>query len=91
MHGNSMLDWKEKQRDWMSKGRTVLIQNDKSNANEANNYCPITCLPLTWRLLTGIIIVAEIDGFPDNEGMLTRRAERMQKEVKGYWGPIIHR
>ena len=70
MYGNSMLDWKEKQRDWMSKGRTVLIQDDKSNANEANSYCPITCLPLTWRLLTGIIIVAEIYGFPENEGIL---------------------
>ena len=30
---------------WMTKRRTVLIQKDKSKGNEANNYCPITCLP----------------------------------------------
>ena len=41
---------------WMIKGRTVLIQNDKSKGNEASNYRPITCLPLTWKLLTGIIL-----------------------------------
>ena len=31
---------------WMTKGRTVLIQNDKSKGRDASNYLPITCLPL---------------------------------------------
>ena len=35
---------------WMTTGRTVIIQKDKSKGNEASNYCPITCLPLTWKL-----------------------------------------
>lgn len=40
---------------WMTKGRTVLIQKDKSKGNEVSNYRPITCLPLMWKTLTGII------------------------------------
>ena len=32
---------------WMTKGRTGIIQKDKSKGNEASNYRPITCLPLT--------------------------------------------
>ena len=45
---------------WITKGRTVLIQKDKSKGSEANNYCPITCLPFTWKLLAGIIAVKSI-------------------------------
>ena len=40
---------------WMTKGRTVLIQKDKSTGIEPSNYRPITCLPLVWKLLTGLI------------------------------------
>ena len=69
---------------WMIKGRAVLIQKDKSKGNEVSNYRPITCLPLTLKLLTGII-ADETYGFH-----ITRKAERI-KEVKGYWGPVIHR
>ena len=54
---------------WMTKERTVFTQKDKSKGNEASNYRPITCLPLTWKLLTGII-ADEIYGFLENEGIL---------------------
>ena len=40
---------------WMTKGRTVLIQKDRSKGTVASNYRPITCLPLVWKLLTGIV------------------------------------
>ena len=39
----------------MTTGRTVLVQKDKSNGNVASNYRPITCLPIMWKPLTGII------------------------------------
>ena len=68
----------------MIKGRAVLIQEDKSKGNEGIDYHPITCLPLTWKLLTGII-AEEIYGFLQNKD-ITRRADRIQKKVKGYWG-----
>ena len=40
---------------WMTRGRTVLIQKDKAKGNTPSNYRPITCLPLTWKLLTKIL------------------------------------
>ena len=40
--------------EWMVKGRTVLIQKNSVKGTEASNYRPIACLPLMWKLLTGI-------------------------------------
>ena len=60
----------------MTKGRTVFIPKDISKGNEASNYRPIKCLPLTWKLLT-TIIADEIYGFLENEGILP-------EEQKGY-------
>ena len=37
------------------KGRTALIQKDAVKGTQADNYRPITCLPIMWKLLTGII------------------------------------
>ena len=73
---------------WMTKGRTVLLQKDKSKGNEASNYRPIKCLPLIWKLLARII-ADEFLWFSGERRDITRRVERMQKEVKGYWGPVI--
>ena len=39
----------------MTTGRTILIQKDKSKGNIPCNYRPITCPPLVWKLLTGIL------------------------------------
>ena len=41
--------------EWMTTGRTALIQKDEEKGNIASNYRPITCLPVMWKLLTGII------------------------------------
>ena len=40
---------------WLTTGRTSLLQKDKSKGNVASNCRPITCLPLMWKLLTGVI------------------------------------
>ena len=40
--------------DWMKTGQTVLLLKEKSKGNEESNYGPITCLPLMWKLITGI-------------------------------------
>ena len=39
----------------LTKGRTVLLQNDKSKGNIASSYRPLTCLPLMLKLLLGVI------------------------------------
>ena len=41
--------------EWMTTGRTVLIMKDKTKGDINTNYRPITCLPIMWKLLTGII------------------------------------
>ena len=40
---------------WLTRGRTSLLPKDKSKDNVASNYRPRTCLPLMWKLLTGVI------------------------------------
>ena len=39
----------------LTSGKTVVIVKDKDKGNEMTNLCPITCLPIMWKLLTGII------------------------------------
>ena len=41
--------------EWLTKGRTVLCLKDIAKGNAVDNYRPISCLPLMWKLLTGII------------------------------------
>ena len=40
--------------EWMTHGPTVLCQKDPQIVNTADNYRPITCLPLMWKLSTGV-------------------------------------
>ena len=41
--------------DWLTNTQKVVIQKDKAKGDIASNYQPITCLPLVWKLLTGIL------------------------------------
>ena len=41
--------------DWMTKGKTTLIQKDPSKRTAPNNYRPITCLPMIRKILTAQI------------------------------------
>ena len=38
--------------EWVTKGRTTLIQKDPNKGTAPNNYRPITCLPMMWKILT---------------------------------------
>ena len=40
---------------WLTHGRTVLCHKEPRKGNAVENYRPITCLPLMWKLMTGII------------------------------------
>ena len=41
--------------DCMTKGKTTLIQKNPSKGTDPNNYRPITCLPMMWKILTAQI------------------------------------
>ena len=40
---------------WMVTGKTILCVKELEKGNAVANFRPITCLPLLWRLLTGIL------------------------------------
>ena len=67
---------------WMTKGRTVLIQKDKSKGTAASNYRPITCLPLAWKLLTGIFS-DEIYRYLEEQELLPEEQKGCRRKSKG--------
>ena len=40
--------------EWQVRGRMILIQKDSTKGTVASNYRSIACLPLMWKLLTGL-------------------------------------
>lgn len=70
---------------WMTTGRTALIMKDPTRGNEPGNYRPITCLPLMWKTLTGIVANKLYEHLEDqdmigNEQMGCRRNTRGTKD-----------
>ena len=46
---------KTKISKWMTKGKTTVIQKDHLKGTAPNNYRPITCLPMMWKIQTAKI------------------------------------
>ena len=67
---------------WLTKGRTVLIQKDKLKGNDPSNYRPITCLPITWKILTGMIS-EEIYSYLNVNGLLPEEQKGCRKKSRG--------
>jgi len=68
---------------WMTKkGRTVLLQEDISKGNVSSNYRPITCLPLVWKILIGIIF-DEIYSFFDSNNSFPQEQKGCRRKPKG--------
>ncbi|XP_066953347.1 uncharacterized protein [Macrobrachium rosenbergii] len=61
-------------------GRTPLEQKDKNKGNTTSNYRPITCLPIMWKLLTGITSERLYNCLEDIN-TIPHITERLQKEV----------
>ena len=47
----------------------MLIQKDKSKGKAVSNYRPIACLPLMWKLLTGIFALKIYDHLHSNNAL----------------------
>ena len=67
---------------WLTRGRTSLLQKDKSKGNVASNYRPITCLPLMWKLLAGVI-ADQIYAHLDQEKLLPEKQKGCRKGSRG--------
>ena len=59
-----------------------MIQKDKSKGSVASNYRPITCLPLMWNLLTGVL-ADQIYGYLDQEKLLPEEQKGCGKGSRG--------
>ena len=73
--------------EWMTTGRTSLVQKDKSKGNVASNYRPITCLPIMWKLPTGIIserlynYLEETDTIPHQQKGCRRKCRDTKEQL----------
>ena len=67
---------------WLTRGRTSLLQKDKNKGNVASNYRSITCLPLMWKLLTGVI-ADQIYAPLDQEKLLPEEQKGCRKSSRG--------
>ena len=67
---------------WLTKGKTALLQKDKSKGNIASDYRPITCLPLIWKLLSSVV-ADQIYGHLDQQKLLPEEQKECRKRSRG--------
>ena len=67
--------------EWMTKGKTTLIQKDPTKGTAPNNYRPITCLPMMWKILTSQIRGKNLL-FANKPRIVPWRTERMLQRIK---------
>ena len=68
--------------EWITTGRTALVQKDKSKGNVASNYRPITCLPIMWKLLTGIIS-ERLHNYLEETDTIPRQQKSCRRKCRG--------
>ena len=67
---------------WMTTGKTVLCLKDPSKGSAVDNYRPITCLPLMWKLMTGILSNVLYD-FLEGTGKLPNEQKGCRRKSRG--------
>ena len=68
--------------EWMVRGRTVLIQKDTVKGAQASTYRPIACLPMMWKLLTGVT-GDKLYHHLERNGLLTDEQKGCRKGSRG--------
>ena len=66
----------------LNRGKTALLQKDKSKGNIASNFRTITCLPLMWKLLLHVI-ADQIYGHLDQQKLLPEEQKEWRKRSRG--------
>ena len=78
---DDMLNEKQMVPDWITLGRTILCSKNSAKGNAADNYRPISCLPLIWKLMTGVL-AESVYTFLD-ENILPEEQKRCRRESRG--------
>ena len=79
---NEILEGTKEVPAWMMYGRTVLCQKDAAKGNSVENFRPITCLPLMWKLLTGIVS-EDTYCFMENEHLFPEEQKGCRRKSRG--------
>ena len=79
---NEIISGANRLPEWLVYGRTVLCQKDVGRGRAVDNFRPITCLPLMWKLLTGMI-AEEMYGFLEREKILPDKQRGYRKRSRG--------
>ena len=79
---NKILEGEDNLPTWMTYGRTILCQKDPAKGSAVENYRPITCLPLMWKLLTGMI-AEEMYTYLHRENLLPEEQKGCRRGSRG--------
>ena len=66
----------------MTQGCTVLCQKDPRQGSTGENYCPITCLPLMWKLRTEVI-AEDMYNYLEQEKLLSEEQTGCRRGSRG--------
>ena len=66
----------------MTTGKTVFCQKDPAKGNAVDNYRPISCLPLMWKLIAGTISET-VCMFLDETEMLPEEQKGCKRSSRG--------
>ena len=75
---DDMLNEKHMVPDWMRLGRTILCLEGFAKGNAADNFRPISCLLLMWKLMSGVI-AESMYTFLDKNKILPEEQKRMSQ------------
>ena len=67
---------------WMTVGRTVLCVKDESIGNAADNFRPISCLPIMWKILTGVLS-DNIYNYVETNGLFPSEQKGCKRKSRG--------
>ena len=70
--------------------KTVLIMKDREKGNDVTNFRPITCLPLMWKIFTGILS-DELYDHLESKRLLPEEQKGCQRKSKGKKDKVILR
>ena len=77
---NQILDGERPLPDWNTFGKTVLCQKDPAKGSAVDNYSPISCLILMWKLMTGML-AEKIHSHLERENVLPSAQKGCRKGV----------
>lgn len=79
---NELLSGQKSIPDWLTYGKTVLCQKDRSKGSAVDNYRPISCLPLMWKLLTGVFS-DQLYNYLESEKILPEEQKGCKRNTRG--------